>query len=269
VSGDGPGGTIVVDSVAWSNAMTGYDVATGAGAPEIEWGAVALAKHADRSSPALWKLATSGEHLAGAKLALIAPGASAPYASYALKDVTVSGFTTTGTGTGHRDELRLSFGTVTAPALAFDGSAPRPVPDEPVIGQLTAQGIAAAGDVVLDGWDVTGAGAAMGGGGGGKPELGAFTVSQAVGADSPGLLAHFASGQHFQTVTIKLLQPGSTSVYTTYVLTDAIIASYALVGDARPLERIAFDAGRIESTTPVAGGQPIHACYDRKLNAPC
>jgi hypothetical protein len=39
--------------------------------------------------------------------------------------------------------------------------------------------------------------------------------------------------------------------------------------DARPLERIGFEAARIESTTPVAGGAPIHACYDRKLMAAC
>lgn len=269
VGGDGPGGAIVVRSVAWSSAMTGYDIGTDAGSPTIGWGTLAISKPADRSSPALWKLAASGQHMAHATLQLLAPGATVPYATYTLTDVTVKQFSTAGSGDGRQDELRLAFAPSPPPALAFAAAAPRPKPDEPVIGQIAAQGIAAPGDLVLDGWDVTGGSGGMGGGAGGTTQLGAFAVSQAVGADSPALLAHFAAGQHFQSVTIKLLQPGSASVYTTYVLTDAIISSYELVGDARPLERIGFDAGRIESTTPVAGGQPIHACWDRKLNAPC
>ena len=48
-----------------------------------------------------------------------------------------------------------------------------------------------------------------------------------------------------------------------------MISSFALIGDARPLERIGFDAAKIESTTPVPGGEPIRACFDRKLMATC
>ena len=70
-------------------------------------------------------------------------------------------------------------------------------------------------------------------------------------------------------MTIKLLQPGSETVYTTYVLTDVVVSSFAVVGDARPLERLGLDAARVESTTPVTGGEPIRSCWDRKLNASC
>ena len=81
--------------------------------------------------------------------------------------------------------------------------------------------------------------------------------------------AAFAAGKHADKVTIELLQPGSTSVYSTYVLTDAVLASYEVSGDGRPVERVAFDAARIESTVPVPGGGTQRACWDRKANGPC
>lgn len=61
----------------------------------------------------------------------------------------------------------------------------------------------------------------------------------------------------------------SETVYSTYVLTDVVVSSFAVVGDARPLERLGLSAARVESTTPVPGGEPIRSCWDRKLNASC
>jgi type VI protein secretion system component Hcp len=100
-------------------------------------------------------------------------------------------------------------------------------------------------------------------------QFGPFVVSKAVDSASSALLTRFASGAHTKAVTVQLLQPGSESVYTTYVLTDVVVSSFAVVGDVRPLERIGLEAAKIESTTPVAGGDPIHSCFDRLLNAGC
>jgi len=99
--------------------------------------------------------------------------------------------------------------------------------------------------------------------------LGPLVGSKPIDGASAALLARHASGQHIAKVTIELLQPGSETVYTTYVLTDVVVASLAVVGDARPLERLGLTAARVESTTPVAGEEPIRSCFDRKLNASC
>jgi hypothetical protein len=49
-----------------------------------------VAKAPDRSSTQLWKLAGSGQKLASAKRQMVAPGASAAYATYTLKAVNVA-----------------------------------------------------------------------------------------------------------------------------------------------------------------------------------
>jgi type VI protein secretion system component Hcp len=248
--------------MAWSNVLSG-DPLSGAGGgitAKPVWGEVMIAKAPDRSSPQLWKLTATGQHLASAKLELLAPGASAPYATYALKDVAVRTFSTRGSGDGRQDEVGLGFGAASPPAFAFDASAPLAELGQPRVGQLTVDGIAGDIDVVQDAWNVASAG---------TPRFGPFVVSKGVDATSAALLNRFASGMHIKKVTIKLLEPGSDSVYTTYVLTDAVVSSYALVGDGRPLERIGIDAVKYESTTPVAGGAPIHSCFNRLLNTSC
>jgi type VI protein secretion system component Hcp len=125
---------------------------------------------------------------------------------------------------------------------------------------MTADGIPGEAALVLDAWRVSPANATL---------FGPFVVSKAIDAASPALLSRHASGKHIPKVTIKLLQPGSETVATTYVLTDVLVSSLAVFGDARPLERLGLDAARVESTTPVPGGEPIRSCFDRKLNASC
>jgi type VI protein secretion system component Hcp len=221
-----------------------------------------VAKAPDRSSPQLWKLAATGQQLATAKLELLAPGAQSPYATYSLKAVKVARFSTLGSGEERRDEVALHFDPALQPnpVFAFDPAAPLPAAGEPQVGRMTVAGIPGEAALVLDAWNVSQA----------NPTLfGPFVVSKAIDGASPALLARHASGQHIPNVTIKLLQPGSETVYTTFVLTDVAVSSLAVVGDARPLERLGLDAARVESTTPVAGGQPIRSCYDRKLNASC
>jgi type VI protein secretion system component Hcp len=81
---------------------------------------------------------------------------------------------------------------------------------------MAIAGIAGETALVLDAWTLAHPGdSALGGGGGNDAEFGPFVVSQALGATSPALLDHFATGKHFATVTIKLLQPGSTDVHST------------------------------------------------------
>jgi len=263
ITGDGPGGTIVVRSVAWSSVLSGDPFAGGgAGTAKPAWGELVVAKPPDRSSAQLWKLTATGQKLSSAKLELLAPSAGAPYAGYVLKGVAATSFSTHGSGDEREDEVGLSFDAAMQPnpAFTFDPSAPLASPAEPRVGQMTVDGIPGATDLVLDAWSLANAG---------KADFGDFVVSKAVDGSSSALLSRFASAQHNTSVTIKLLQPGSDSVYTTYVLTDAVVSSYAVVGDGRPLERIGFAAAKIESTTPVAGGAPIHSCFDRLANAGC
>jgi type VI protein secretion system component Hcp len=262
IAGDGPQGAIEVRSMAWSNVLDG-DAAWGGGASaQTQWGDVVVSKAPDRSSPQLWKLAATGQQLATAKLELLAPGAQSPYATYSLKAVKVTRFSTLGSGEERRDEVALHFDPAVQsnPAMAFDAAAPLPAPSEPRVGRMTVEGIPGEATLVLDAWNVGQANPTM---------FGPFVVSKAIDGASPALLARHASGQHIPKVTIKLLQPGSETVYTTYVLTDVVVASLAVVGDARPLERLGLAAARVESTTPVAGGEPIRSCWDRKLNAGC
>jgi type VI protein secretion system component Hcp len=260
ITGDGPGGTIEVRSIAWSNVLTGDAYAGGGGiTAKPVWGDVAVAKAPDRSSAQLWKLTATGQKLASAKLELIAPGAQAAYASYVLKGVTATRFSTQGSGEDRQDVVGLSFDAALQPnpAFNFDASAPVPSPLEPRVGEMTVDGIPGAIDLVLDAWSLA------------KAQFGPFVVSKAVDGSSAALLSRFASAQHAKSVTIKLLQPGSDSVYTTYVLSDVVVSSFAVVGDGRPIERIGLDAARVESTTPVAVGDPIRSCFDRLLNATC
>jgi type VI protein secretion system component Hcp len=262
IVGDGPQGAIEVRSLAWSNVLSG-DAATGGGATaKVQWGDMVVAKAPDRSSAQLWKLAATGQQLATAKLELVAPAAQAPYATYSLKAVRVASFSTLGAGEQRRDEVALHFDPAVQPnpVLAFDAAAPLPAPSEPRVGRMTVDGIPGEAALVLDAWNVSQA----------NPTLfGPFVVSKAVDGASAALLARHASGQHIPKVTIKLLQPGSETIYTTYVLTDVVLSSLAVVGDSRPLERLGLTAARVESTTPVAGAEPIRSCFDRKLNASC
>ena len=248
--------------LAWSNVLSG-DAATGGGATaKVQWGDVVVAKAPDRSSAQLWKLAATGQQLATAKLELLAPGAQSPYATYSLKAVKVASFSTLGSGEERRDEVALHFDPAVQPnpVFAFDAAAPLPAPSEPRVGRMTVDGIPGEAALVLDAWNVSPA----------NPTLfGPFVVSKPVDGTSAALLSRHASGQHIPKVTIKLLQPGSETISTTYVLTDVVVSSLAVVGDARPLERLGLSAARVESTTPVAGGEPIRSCWDRKLNASC
>ena len=262
IAGDGPQGTIEVRSLAWANVLTG-DWATGGGATaKPQWGDMVLAKAPDRSSAQLWKLAATGQQLATAKLELLSPGAQTPYATYSLKAVKATSFSTLGSGEERRDEVALHFDPAVQPnpAFTFDPAAPLPASSEPRVGRMTVDGIPGEAALVLDAWNVSPADPLL---------FGPFVVSKAVDGASPALLSRFASGQHIPKVTIKLLQPGSETISTTYVLTDVVVSSLAVVGDARPLERLGLSAARVESTTPVAGGEPIRSCWDRKLNASC
>lgn len=262
IAGDGPQGAIVVRGLAWANVLAGDGAAGGGATAKVQWGDMVVAKAPDRSSPQLWKLAATGQQLATAKVELLAPGAQSPYATYSLKAVKVSRFSTLGSGDERRDEVALRFDPAVQPnpVFAFDSGAPLPAPSEPRVGRMTVDGIPGEAPLVLDAWNVSQT----------NPTLfGPFVVSKAVDGASPALLARHASGQHIPKVTIKLLQPGSETIYTTYVLTDVVVTSLAVVGDARPLERLGLTAARIESTTPVAGGEPIRSCFDSKLNASC
>jgi len=262
IAGDGPQGAIEIRSLAWANVLTG-DWASGGGATaKPQWGDMVLAKAPDRSSAQLWKLAATGQQLATAKLELSAPGAQSPYATYSLKAVKATSFSTLGSGEERRDEVALHFDPAVQPnpAFTFDPAAPLPAAGEPRVGRMTVDGIAGEAALVLDAWDVSPANPLL---------FGPFVVSKAVDGASPALLSRFASGQHIPKVTIKLLQPGSETISTTYVLTDVVVSSLAVVGDARPLERLGLSAARVESTTPVAGEEPIRSCWDRKLNASC
>jgi type VI protein secretion system component Hcp len=262
IAGDGPQGAIEVRGLAWSNVLSG-DAATGGGASlKVQWGDVVVAKSPDRSSPQLWKLAATGQQLATAKLELLAPGAQSPFATYSLKAVKATRFSTLGSGEERRDEVALHFDPAVQPnpAFTFDSAAPLPAPSEPRVGRMTVDGVPGEAALVLDAWNVSQANPTM---------FGPFVVSKAIDSASPALLARHASGQHIPKVTIKLLQPGSETIHTTYVLTDVVVSSLAVVGDARPLERLGLSAARVESTTPVAGEEPIRSCYDRKLNASC
>ena len=262
ITGDGPQGTIEVRGLAWSNLLSG-DAATGGGAGgKVQWGDMIVSKAPDRSSAQLWKLAATGQQLATAKLELVAPGAQAPYATYSLKAVKVAGFSTLGYGDERRDEVALHFDPLIQPnpVFAFDAAAPLPAPSEPQVGRMTVDGIPGEAALVLDAWNISQV----------NPTLfGPFVVSKPVDGTSAALLSRHASSQHIPKVTIKLLQPGSETIYTTYVLTDVVVSSFAVIGDARPLERLGLTAARVESTTPVAGGEPIRSCWDRKLNASC
>jgi type VI protein secretion system component Hcp len=262
VTGAGAAGSIDVKAIAWSSVLSpGSGPGTGMTSKPL-WGDVMVTKDPDRSSGELWKLAVNGKHLASAKLELLQPGAAAPYATYTFKDVTVRKFSTLGTGTQHRDELSLHFDPAVFPnpVFAFDAAAPVPPLGEPKVGKMTAEGIAGESALVLDAWSV----------GATDPSIiDPFAVSRPVDGASSAWLARFASGQHIKTITIELLQPGSDEVATTYVLKDVVVSSFAVVGDGRPLERLGLDAARIESTTPVRGGQPVRSCWDRTLNSSC
>ena len=262
VTGSGPGGAIEVRAMMWSSLMTGGGSAGGGVTPKPQWGDVTVTKDPDGSSGQLWKLAVNGKLFASAKLELLEPGAATPYATYTFKGVSVRKFSTEGSGALRRDEVSLHFDPAVSPnpMFSFDAGAPIPALSEPRIGSLTADGIAGESPLVLDAWSI----------GAGDPTIiGPLIVSKPVDGASSAWLARFASGQHIKKITIELLQPGSEDLATTYVLTDVVVSSFAVAGDARPLERIGFDAARIESTTPVPGGQSIRSCWDRKLNAPC
>ena len=254
-------------SLAWANTTD-----TGGAVPKPVFGDVVLTKAPDRSSPQLWQRSATGQHLAQAVVTLLAPGVVAPYGTFTFKDVVVREVTTRGAGDERTEQVRLGFSSLVSgsPAFAFDPSAPPALFSEPRVGRMTVDGLPGTMELALDTWGVANAGGtAGGGGGGGIAAFAPFAVSKPVDDRSAALLARFRSGVHTKKITVDLLQPGSEDVYSTYVLTDVVIASYGIAGDARPLEELALDAARIESTVPVPGGQPVRACFDRKLLQSC
>jgi type VI protein secretion system component Hcp len=244
-----PGITFSVRRVAWANTLDGNPWALGGGAaPKPVWGSLVVTKAPDKSSPALWDLTATGKHVASAALELLAPGASAPYARYALQDVSVTRFSTRAAGGEREDEVALGYATATP---TFNIAAPLPATGASEVGALTVDGIAGSSPVVLDAWQL------------GKAQPGAFEIGKPVDRSSPALFARFAAGQHIKRVTISRYLPGTRTAYATYVLSDAVISSYSVSGEGRPVERIGFAARRIETTTPA------RACFDRATNASC
>jgi len=264
IQGDGPGGSIVVRSLSWSNNATVGVPGTGGGAPKVTLGGLAISKAPDRSSPQLYHAVASGQHLASATLRLAKPG-SAPYATYAFTNVVVKSFSTQGHGTDREEQLALGLGLVSAsnPGFGFDPEVALPAPAEPRVGRMTVDGIPGSIDLTLNSWAVVNAG--------GMPAatLLPFVVSKGIDHDSAALLKRFLSGMHTRDITIELLQPGSDDIYSTYVLTDVVIVGFNVTGDDVPLERLDLDAARIESTVPVAGGGTVRSCWDRKVNGSC
>jgi type VI protein secretion system component Hcp len=266
VAGDGPGGSIVVRSLAWSNSSTAGTAGTGGGAGKVTLGAMMFSKAPDRSSPALFNAVATGRHIAKATLQLSKPG-STPYATYVLSDVTVKSFSTQGTGKDREEQFVLGLSVPSTappnPSFAFNALAPMPTLSEPRVGRMSVDGLPGSIDLTLNTWFAVNTGGQV------APTIGPFTVSKSTDASSAALLKRFITGEHTKKVTIELLQPGSEDVYSTYVLTDVVVTEYDLAGDARPLERLALDASKIESSVPVAGGGTVHTCWDRKLNATC
>jgi type VI protein secretion system component Hcp len=262
VTGDGPGGSIGVRSLAWSNIVTPGAAGGGAGGKTV-FGDVVISKAPDRSSPLLFRRTATGEHSPSATVQLVAPGASAPYATYTFKDVVVKSFRIRGAGDERSEEVVLGFSSLVAgsPAFAFDPTAPLAPVTAPRVGRMTVDGVPGSIDLTLDTWLIASAGD--------LPTVGPFTVSKPVDSRSAALFDRFRTGLHIKTVTVELLQPGSEDVYNTYVLTDVVLTGFDVAGDGRPLERIGLDAARIESTVPVPGGPAIRGCYDRKLAATC
>jgi type VI protein secretion system component Hcp len=244
-----PGLTFSVRRVAWANTLDGDPWALGGGAgAKPAWGNLVVTKAPDKGSPLLWDLSATGKHVASAKLELVAPGASVPYASYVLQDVSVARFNTRGAGSEREDEVAFGYAKATP---AFNAAAPLPAAGASEVGALTVDGIAGSSPVVLDAWQVS------------KAQPGPFEVGKPVDRSSPALFARFASGQHIKRVTISRYLPGTRTAYATYVLTDAVVVSYAVAGEGRPVERIGFAARRIETTAPA------RACFDRVANASC
>jgi type VI protein secretion system component Hcp len=242
--------------------MTPGALGGGAGGKAV-FGDVVISKAPDRSSPVLFRRTATGEHSPSATVQLVAPGASAPYATYTFKDVVVKSFRIRGAGDERSEEVALGFSSVVAgsPAFAFDPAAPLAPATAPRVGRMTVDGVAGSIDLTLDTWLIASAGD--------LPTVGPFTVSKPVDDRSAALFDRFRTGLHTKKVTVELLQPGSEDVYNTYVLTDVVFSGFDVVGDGRPLERIGLDAARIESTVPVADGPAIRGCYDRKLAATC
>ncbi len=147
------------------------------------------------------------------------------------------------------------------PAFAFDPAAPRPALGVPRVGTMAVEGIAGESALVRDAWNVDRA----------DPDLfGPFVVHKPVDGASSGLLARFASGQHIPKVTVKLLQPGSETVHTTYVLRGRrrVLVRRGRRRPAAGARSVSTPRGSSRRSRSPAASRSA-SCFDRKLNAEC
>ena len=99
-----------------------------------------------------------------------------------------------------------------------------------------------------------------GGGSTGKVQFDAVRFTKAYDAASPKLLLRTASGQHIPSATFTL-RKGATTI--TYKLTDVVVTSYQ---QENLSETVELGFSRVQVTYQPAGGAPVTAGWDVKLN---
>jgi type VI protein secretion system component Hcp len=244
----------------------------GGGSGKAVFSDLTVVKPPDSSAHELLKAVTSGKHFPSARLELSAPGSASVRHTLELGETTVTGFQVDGSE-GRRVQVVSLLAADPAsvstnpPRLLFSGAAPALPIGERKIGELRSAELNGGQpiDLYSDSLGITTppSGGVGGGGGSPKPSLSGFNVVKALDGTSADMLTRLKAGTHFPTVEIKLLQPGTTSVYSTYTLSDALFTSYQLSTGASGLEALDLSYAKLKQSIPQPGGAlPLESCWN-------
>jgi hypothetical protein len=146
-------------------------------------------------------------------------------------------------------------------AQAKPGTNPNLAPQP--VGTLTVEGIAETPTAIFSfGFDVTNSGSLAGGGGGaGKATFSDIQITRQLDAVSPQLFRTATLGIHLAGAQINVYAPGTTTVQSTYRLTNLLVSG---VNNTNGVESVSLRVARVEVT---AGG--VTTCFDLATNAAC
>lgn len=156
--------------------------------------------------------------------------------------------------------------------------APAALPASSVIGTVTITGLAGGANATTTAipiksysWSLLNT--PVDAGGNGKAAVSKFVVTKALDAASPLLYKAGVLGQHFSTATIRLFDPGTTTIRAVYTLGDVIVTTIADAQSSNSTsaqtETIGLHYRTLREAWTKTGGGVVQYCFNFVTSTAC
>jgi hypothetical protein len=252
-------GTFPVETSSWAGSFDPPPHTGGGTGGPTDLDELAVLSVPSSLSPQLLDAIARSTEFDSATLELGAPGS--PAGVFDFDHVMLTGLDA-GSGAGpRREDLSLHVELGGLSPLTFHAGAPALPVHEEKVGEAQATGIpGVVMSLYTDGWGLFG----NAGGVATHPTFTDFTVVKGFDAASPALLHAMLAETHIGDVTIRLFRPGTTTVESTFVLSDVLVPSYHEAVSLSALEQVSFYYDKVQQTT-----DGVTRCYDLTQNAFC